>query len=179
MATRSPPGTLLQGQPSSGARGSDGDAHQLADHAAAGPNSPRTTCGPVLCLTVPPMIDQPRDEPPAEQLLRVAVRREGTAIVVVVDGDVDPLTVARLRAAVDEALGDAAGRPVIVDLTAVTYLGSHGLAALVEAASTAQGRREPLRLVVDETRAVIRPMQLTGLDEVLALYYTVQEALPQ
>ncbi|MFZ0120995.1 MAG: STAS domain-containing protein [Pseudonocardiaceae bacterium] len=123
--------------------------------------------------------DQPRDEPPAEQLLRTVVRREGAAIVVVVEGEVDLLTVGRLRAAVDEALRDAAGRPVVVDLTAVTFLGSHGLAALAEAASKAEGRREPLRLVVDETSAVIRPMQLTGLDEVLALYCTVQEALPQ
>lgn len=125
------------------------------------------------------MVDKSRDEPPDERLLRIAVRREVAATVVVVEGEVDMLTVGRLRAAVDEALRDAAGQPVVVDLTAVTYLGSHGLAALAEAASKAEGRREPLRLVVDETRAVIRPMQVTGLDEVLALYRTVEEALPQ
>jgi anti-sigma B factor antagonist len=76
-------------------------------------------------------------------------------------------------------LKEAAGRPVIVDLTAVTFLGSHGLAALVEAALKAEQRSEPLRLVVDEARAVTRPLQITGLDEVLALYYSVEEALPQ
>ena len=85
----------------------------------------------------------------------------------------------RLRVAVEEALRAADGRPVVVDLTAVTFLGSHGLAALAEAASKAEQRREPLRVVVDETLAVIRPLQITGLDEVLALYYSVGDALPQ
>ncbi|MBV8996353.1 MAG: anti-sigma factor antagonist [Pseudonocardiales bacterium] len=109
----------------------------------------------------------------------MGVRQEPAAIVVFADGDVDVLTVGRLRTAVDAALKDAAGRPVVVDLTAVTFLGSHGLAALAEAASKAERRREPLRVVVDQTRAVIRPLQITGLDEVLALYYSVEEALPQ
>lgn len=125
------------------------------------------------------MAEQSRDEPAAEQLLHIEVRREPAAIVVFADGEVDVLTVGRLRAAVDEALIDAAGRPVVVDLTDVTFLGSHGLAALAEAASKAEQRREPLRVVVDQTRAVIRPLQITGLDEVLALYYSVDEALPQ
>jgi anti-sigma B factor antagonist len=123
--------------------------------------------------------DQSSDEPAAEQLLQIGVRREPAAIVVFAEGEVDVLTVGRLRTAVDEALKDAAGLPVVVDLTAVTFLGSHGLAALAEAASKAERRREPLRVVVDETRAVIRPLQITGLDEVLALYYSVEEALPQ
>ncbi|MGH3766926.1 MAG: anti-sigma factor antagonist [Pseudonocardiaceae bacterium] len=125
------------------------------------------------------MADQSSNEPAAEQVLRVSVRRETTAIVVFVEGEVDALTVGRLRTAVDEGLRDAEGRPVVVDLTGVTFLGSHGLAALADAAAKAERRREPLRLVVDETRAVIRPLQITGLDDVLALYYSVEEALPQ
>ena len=67
-------------------------------------------------------------------------------------GEVDVLTAGRLRAAVNKALREAENRPVVVDLTAITFLGSHGLAALADAASTAQQRRDPLRVVVDETR---------------------------
>jgi anti-sigma B factor antagonist len=125
------------------------------------------------------MTDRLSDEPDAEQLLCIEARHEPAAIVVCADGEVDVLTAGRLRAAVDEALREAAGRPVVVDLTAVTFLGSHGLAALADAASQAERRSEPLRVVVDETRAVTRPLQITGLDEVLALYYSVEEALPQ
>ena len=93
-----------------------------------------------------------------EQLLHVEVRHEPAAIVVCAGGEVDLLTVGRLQTAVDEALMQAAGWPVVVDLTAVTFLGSHGLAALAEAASQAERRREPLRLVVDEAQAVTRPL---------------------
>lgn len=116
-------------------------------------------------------------ELPAEQLLRITVRSESAAVLVIVAGEVDMSTAGRLRAAVDEAFSDAAGRAVIVDLTSVTYLGSHGLAALAEAASKAEGRREPLRVVVDDARPVVRPMEITGLAEVLALYHSVADAL--
>jgi anti-sigma B factor antagonist len=123
--------------------------------------------------------DESTDEPAVEQLLHISVWREPAAIVVFANGEVDILTAGRLRAAVNKELGEAEGRPVVVDLTAVTFLGSHGLAALADAALTAQQRQEPLRVVVDETRTVIRPLQITGLDEVLSLYYSVEEALPQ
>jgi anti-sigma B factor antagonist len=98
-------------------------------------------------------------------------------IVVFTYGEVDVLTAGRLRAAVSKALREAgADRGRRSDR--VTFLGSHGLAALADEASTAQQRRQPLR-VVDETRPVIRPLQITGLDKVLSLYYSVEEALPQ
>ncbi len=99
--------------------------------------------------------------------------------MVIAEGEVDMLTAGRLEAAVNEALTEAAGQAVVIDLTAVTFLGSHGLAVLAKLASKAEGRRQLLRVVVDETRPVVRPIQLTGLDEVLALYYSVEEALPQ
>jgi anti-sigma B factor antagonist len=66
---------------------------------------------------------------------------------------------------------------VVVDLTNVTYLGSHGLTALVTAAVEAQHQDEPLRIVVDHQRQVIQPLQLTGLDKVLALYESVEDAI--
>jgi anti-sigma B factor antagonist len=122
--------------------------------------------------------DRSRGQPADEQLLRVTVHPQPSAIVVVVQGEVDLLTVDRLEEAVNEALNDPAGQTVVVDLTKVTYLGSHGLAALEQASSSAKQRREPLRLVVDDTRAVIRPIQLSGLEDVLALYYSVDDALP-
>jgi anti-sigma B factor antagonist len=36
---------------------------------------------------------------------------------------------------------------------------------------------EPLWIVVGANRPVIRPIQITGLDHVLALFHTVEEAL--
>lgn len=124
--------------------------------------------------------------PPEEQLAQIGtsdVRRGGReAIVVTVAGEIDIHTVDRLRSAVAEGLGRVAdgqdgGPPLVIDLTDVTFLGSRGLTALVEASKAAERRREPLRVVVDHTRPVIRPIELSGLDDVLALYRTVEEAL--
>jgi len=108
----------------------------------------------------------------------MSVRRRsvGRAVVVAVSGDVDVLTVPRLREELDLALAQAGTDPVVVDLTEVTFLASRGLSALVDAhrAACACG---PLRIVVDHTRPVIRPLQLTGLAEVLTLFTDVEDAL--
>jgi anti-sigma B factor antagonist len=114
--------------------------------------------------------------PRADDLLSVTIDRLERAIVVIVDGEVDALTVSKLRLAVDRALAEAEGRAIVVDLTEVTFLGTKGLKALVDAHNAAQPGT-PLRLVVDHTRPVIRPLQLTGLDRVLALFDYRDEAL--
>lgn len=123
------------------------------------------------------MVERSFGEPAAEQLVDISRQWVDGAVVVRVAGELDTLTTPRLRQAVAEALDDAAGAVVILDLTKVTFLGSPGLAALVEAVSKARRRGGPLRMVVDNARQVIRPIELTGLDDVLALYETVDEAL--
>jgi anti-sigma B factor antagonist len=106
------------------------------------------------------------------------MRAQAQALVVTVAGEIDVLTVQRLRAAVTAGFDQLRdGEILIVDLTNVTFLGSPGLQALVEATRAARRRREPLRIVVDNTRPVVRPIQLTGLDGILALYGTVEQAL--
>jgi anti-sigma B factor antagonist len=117
------------------------------------------------------------EEPAAEQLVTISREAVDDAVVVTVAGELDMLTTPRLRAAVSGALEEAKGAPVVLDLTRVTFLGSPGLAALVEAVRQAERRGGPLRIVVDNARPVIRPIELTGLDDVLALYGTVDAAL--
>jgi anti-sigma B factor antagonist len=125
-----------------------------------------------------PVVDRSFDEPAGEQLVNISLRRVDSALLITVAGELDTLTTPRLRAAVAEALAEAAGSAlVVVDLTRVSFLGSPGLAALVDAVSTARRRGGPLRIVVDNARPVVRPIELTGLDDVLTLYETVEEAL--
>jgi anti-sigma B factor antagonist len=84
----------------------------------------------------------------------------------------------RFRAAVTAGFDQLRdGEILVIDLTEVTFLSSQGLQALVDATVAAQRRREPLRIVVDHTRPVIRPIELTGLDDVLSLFDTVDDAL--
>ncbi len=120
--------------------------------------------------------------PPAEQVVRIDTARvvhdRAKALVVTVAGEIDLLTVKRLCFAVSagfDQLGD--DEILIVDLTGVTFLGSPGLQALVDVTNAARRRREPLRIVVDQNRPVIRPIQITGLDSVLALFDTVEHAM--
>lgn len=106
------------------------------------------------------------------------VRDDQEALVVAVSGEIDVLTVDRFRAAVATGFDQLPdGAVLVVDLTQLSFLGSAGLQALVDATRAARRRREPLRIVVDENRPVIRPIELTGLDDLLALFHSVDQAL--
>ena len=120
--------------------------------------------------------------PADEQLVRIetgrVVRAKGEALVVTVAGEIDLFTVDRFRAAVAAGFDELRdGEVLVIDLTEVTFLSSQGLQALVDVTQAAQRRREPLRIVVDHTRTVTRPIVVTGLDGVLALFNTVDDAL--
>jgi anti-sigma B factor antagonist len=119
---------------------------------------------------------QHHDEPGPDGL-RLTRRHVGTALIITAAGEIDLRTAPDLQATVHNGLDDPATAVCVLDLTDVTFLGSHGLAALLEATEHAQHRREPLRIVVDATQPVIRPIQVTGLDHRLALYHTVDQAL--
>jgi anti-sigma B factor antagonist len=104
--------------------------------------------------------------------------RHGDAVVVRLTGTVDYATVRRVCGALERAFADLSARAVIVDLSEVEFLGSAGIGALVDAVQARRdGGVETLRVVVDDTRPVIRPIQLTGLDHVLPLYHSLDDAL--
>lgn len=56
-------------------------------------------------------------------------------------------------------------------------MASHGLQVLVGATEDAQQQRTPLGIVPGRTRAVTRPIHVSGLDEVLPLFDTVEHAV--
>jgi anti-sigma B factor antagonist len=115
--------------------------------------------------------------PPAEQLMTIARDDQGGCVVLAVRGEVDLSTGGRLLEAGSAALREAVGRPVVLDLTGVDFLSSSGLGLLVALNDEGRDLRVPLRVVVDESRPVIRPIRTMGLDEVLSLYSTVDEAI--
>lgn len=126
----------------------------------------------LLAEPMPPStVSQP---PPGLGVVRRAVN--GTCVVAVT-GEIDGETAADLRTAVTTAIDDTSGDACVLDLTRVDFLDSAGLAALLAANTHGEGRRKPLRIVVDSNSPVIRPIEVTGLDVVLRLYHTVGEAL--
>jgi anti-anti-sigma factor len=64
----------------------------------------------------------------------------------------------------------------VVDFTKVTFLGSAGLAVLVEALHESRRAHVLLRLVV-ASRTVNRALTVTGLGEVFDIYSKVAEAI--
>jgi anti-sigma B factor antagonist len=119
------------------------------------------------------------ERPDREQLMNVQSTEGEDAVVLTVSGEIDGLTAPRLRRALATAFGSLDGRLLVVDLTTVQFLGSPGLRALRDSAEEAMHQRgfQTLRIVVDETRPVIRPIEIVGLDQMLALYHTVEHAL--
>ena len=98
--------------------------------------------------------------PNLEQLLTVRSADQDHAVIVTVEGDIDGLTAPRLRTVIAEAFGRLDGRVLVIDLAGVRFLGSPGLRMLRASAEEAVHHRggQPLRIVVDETRPVIRPI---------------------
>jgi anti-anti-sigma factor len=94
--------------------------------------------------------------------------------VVAVSGDVDMLTAPALQDSINEILDDAL-TGLVIDLTDVQFLASVGLQVLAE---THEKVRYSMRFaVVAANRATERPIQLTGLDEVLTVFPTLTDAL--
>jgi anti-sigma B factor antagonist len=106
--------------------------------------------------------------------LAIAVQPVGEHwLVLRVTGEVDMLTAPVLAEQIDYQVGDggvAAGRVLVVDLTGVGFLGSAGLAVLAEASKRASDQSLPKVRVVAGSRAVLRPIEVTGLDSVLDIH---------
>lgn len=98
-------------------------------------------------------------------------------LVVHARGEVDMATVhlldEQLRAA--EAVVVPPAR-LVLDLTGVTFLASMGLAQLATHHELCAERGTVLRIVASD-RLVLRPIQLTGLDEILVIVDTLDDAL--
>ncbi|SFB50579.1 anti-sigma B factor antagonist [Amycolatopsis marina] len=118
--------------------------------------------------------------PPTSQdsALRVRTRHAGAIPVIAVEGEVDLSTVESVRDAVHCELKATQPQGLILDLTGVTFLCSTGLQLLVDADRRMQDNGGAL-CVVGARREVLRPLQLTGLDEHLHVYPTLEEALAQ
>lgn len=112
----------------------------------------------------------------ADQVVDIEVRRlDERRVVVQLRGELDMLTTPTLRVRLGEEL-DREPAVLVLDLLAVEFLGSSGLALLVEAMEDARHRGSALRLVCD-SRPVIRPLEATGLTELFEIYPDVELAL--
>jgi anti-sigma B factor antagonist len=94
--------------------------------------------------------------------------------VVRVEGELDLGTAPKLSDHLEGAA--AAGKRVVLDLTACGFIDSSGLRALLSARSAADTAGGSLALVVDDPN-ILRVFEVASLDQVLEIHPTVDAAL--
>jgi anti-anti-sigma factor len=92
-------------------------------------------------------------------------------------GEVDLAMGPRLRAALAELLERADATPIIIDLTRVTFLGSTGIAVLVDTHWQAGQLNIPLKIIVAADGLVLRTLRTSGVDHHLALHHDLATAV--
>jgi anti-anti-sigma factor len=111
-----------------------------------------------------------------EPLATVTFDERAAVIVARLTGEVDLSNVDDIRAQLVDAVSHET-ETLILDLTQTQYLDSTGIRLLFELAERLQGRRQQLRLVVDDGALVRRVVVLTQLDQRVPLDPTVEAAL--
>ncbi|HEY2206814.1 MAG TPA: STAS domain-containing protein [Pseudonocardia sp.] len=113
--------------------------------------------------------------------LTVRLVTSGRTVVMHVTGEIDMTSVARLRDATADLAAGLAERSVslvVLDLSEVAYMGSAGMAWLVESRQRVGERNAALR-VVASAPALTRPLNAVGLLAVLDVRPTLAAALDQ
>jgi anti-sigma B factor antagonist len=114
-------------------------------------------------------------------MVTITPARTGQVSVLTVSGEIDLTSAPRLRAALDEFLDDPGATAltgVVLDLTAVTFLASAGLAVLVDAHEHATQRGIALKIVIDGPGSpVARAFQVAAIHEHLDVHNSLGDAL--
>jgi anti-sigma B factor antagonist len=110
-------------------------------------------------------VTAPALDPSSNELVTFDVSVAGTSATVRAAGEIDSTTAPLLNQHLT-ALLDADVRELTVDLGEVTFLDSAGLCVLATAHRRA-GRQDVRLRVLATSRAVVRPLQITGLWDLL------------
>jgi anti-sigma B factor antagonist len=106
------------------------------------------------------------------------VRWAGHRAVVALPGEIDVTNSAQVSAALRQTLADGAV-VLVADMTATTFCASDGVKALIDARAAAVAAGAQLRVAgVAPGSVVRRVLELTGADQLLDLYPSLDAALP-
>lgn len=111
----------------------------------------------------------------APSMLLTVHRTERAGVVVVgLAGELDASTADQAAAALTEATEH--GTAIVVDMTGLRFFSSAGLNLLLQLRKDLAGKPIDVRLAGDQ-RAVLLPMELTGLTGLFPIHGSVEEAL--
>jgi anti-sigma B factor antagonist len=125
-----------------------------------------------------PIAATPTPSAEADEAITLQLSRPAPGQVVIgVGGEVDMLTSPQLRVAILEQLEATEGvELVVLALDDVVFLGTSGLAVLIEVRDTAHRVGVELRLACT-ARRVLRPLAIAGLVPLFDIHPTIEEAL--
>jgi anti-sigma B factor antagonist len=106
--------------------------------------------------------------------MKIEKRDEDGFRVVSLSGDVDLQNSQTLKKELLDAVG--AGKPVVVEMSQVSYIDSSGVASLVEAYQTARKKNSSFALAGLSASAQ-RVLQLARLDRVFTIHPTLDRAM--
>ncbi|MGH3916951.1 MAG: STAS domain-containing protein [Pseudonocardiaceae bacterium] len=110
-----------------------------------------------------------------DQLISLDAQEVEGSCLITVAGEIDMVTTPHLRSYLRQQV-ERARSLLVLDLRRVAFLGSSGLAVLVEILDWSRERHITLRLVCN-SREVIRPLEATGLTELFEIYSEPDTAL--
>jgi anti-sigma B factor antagonist len=112
-----------------------------------------------------------------DQITLTTARPAAEQVIITVGGEVDMLTSPQLRSLVLDQFEPGAGvELVVLDLDGVTFLGTSGLAVLIEVREAAHAAGVELRLACT-ARRVLRPLTIAGLIPLFDIHDTIDGAL--
>lgn len=117
----------------------------------------------------------PEKELEVEQEFGVVEERRNGATVVAAQGEIDVATAPALRETLELVIERDEG-PVVVDLTAVTFIDSTGLGVLIGARQRSMDAGRALSIVIVEPR-ILKVFEITGLTEVFSIHQSLESTL--
>lgn len=106
--------------------------------------------------------------------MNISVREDRGFLIMTLDGEADLQHTPTLRKSLLEAV--TGGRPVVVDMSHVSYIDSSGVASLVEAYQSARKKGYAFSLA-GLSPAALRVLQLARLDRVFTIHASVEAAV--
>lgn len=112
--------------------------------------------------------------PPLPRPLTMTVTTSGGHVVLTIRGELDAATVDEFAELVDHLLTDRQAA-LIIDLSKVSFCSAGALGVLVRLTDDAHSHGTPLAILATDP-AVLRPVQILGLQQVLPLHATLAQA---
>ena len=111
-----------------------------------------------------------------EELARIQIETGRSAVVAQISGEVDISNVGAIKSRLTDSVPSSASG-LVVDVSDTGYLDSSGVYLLFELARALEGRGQRLSVVAPPTAPSTRVLLITGLDRMVPLTSTLEEAV--